>query len=141
MKEKLKEVENLRTQIGAFTKRLLDADQSNLTLKTNLVKVQEMYTEMKKAKAEVHSLCHMPYAIYHTHLHLIYPPLIFILLYIHTYIGGERYSAYAVRAEPHQGSAHSREAVQVRSQVPQFPIPQFPNFPVLQVPSSPLLSV
>eukprot|EP00601_Ochromonadales_sp_CCMP2298_P024450 CAMPEP_0173291658 /NCGR_PEP_ID=MMETSP1143-20121109/12280_1 /TAXON_ID=483371 /ORGANISM="non described non described, Strain CCMP2298" /LENGTH=228 /DNA_ID=CAMNT_0014230929 /DNA_START=158 /DNA_END=841 /DNA_ORIENTATION=+ len=55
MKEKLREVENLRTQIGAFTKRLLDADQSNLTLKQNLVKVQEMYAEVKRSKTEVES--------------------------------------------------------------------------------------
>lgn len=53
MKEKLREVENLRNQISMFTKRLLDADQANLNLKSNLVKVQEMYAEAKKAKAEV----------------------------------------------------------------------------------------
>jgi hypothetical protein len=55
MKEKLKEVENLRNQISHFTKRLLDADQANLNLKTNMVKVQEMYAEVKKQKAEVKS--------------------------------------------------------------------------------------
>ena len=53
MKEKLREVENLRNQISNFTKRLLDADQANLNLKTNLVKTQEMLGEVKKAKAEV----------------------------------------------------------------------------------------
>ena len=53
MKEKLKEVDALRNQISTFTKRLLDADQANLNLKTNLVKVQEAYTELKKSKAEV----------------------------------------------------------------------------------------
>ncbi len=53
MKEKLREVENLRNQISMFTKRLLDADQANLNLKSNLVKVQEMYAEAKKGKAEV----------------------------------------------------------------------------------------
>lgn len=53
MKEKLREVENLRNQISNFTKRLLDADQANLNLKTNLVKTQEMLAEAKKAKAEV----------------------------------------------------------------------------------------
>jgi chromosome segregation ATPase len=53
MKEKLREVENLRNQISNFTKRLLDADQANLNLKSNLVKVQEMYAEARKAKAEV----------------------------------------------------------------------------------------
>ncbi|KAJ1430945.1 hypothetical protein B484DRAFT_395694, partial [Ochromonadaceae sp. CCMP2298] len=52
MKEKLREVENLRVQIGAFTKRLLDADQSNLTLKQSVVKGQEMYAELKRGKAE-----------------------------------------------------------------------------------------
>ncbi len=53
MKEKLREVDALRNQISTFTKRLLDADQANLNLKTNLVKVQEAYTELKKSKAEV----------------------------------------------------------------------------------------
>lgn len=53
MKEKLREVENLRNQISNFTKRLLDADQANLNLKTNLVKTQEMLAEAKKSKAEV----------------------------------------------------------------------------------------
>lgn len=53
MKEKLREVENLRNQISNFTKRLLDADQANLNLKTNLVKTQEMLAESRKAKAEV----------------------------------------------------------------------------------------
>ncbi len=53
MKEKLKEVDALRNQISTFTKRLLDADQANLNLKTNLVKVQEAYTELKKSKADV----------------------------------------------------------------------------------------
>jgi hypothetical protein len=53
MKEKLKEVEGLRTQIQAFTKRLLDADQQNINLKTNLLKAQEAYADLKKAKQEV----------------------------------------------------------------------------------------
>ena len=56
MKEKLREVENLRNQISNFTKRLLDADQANLNLKTNLVKTQEMLAEAKKSKAEVRYL-------------------------------------------------------------------------------------
>ena len=60
MKEKLKEVENLRNQISNFTKRLLDADQANLNLKANLVKVQEMYAETKKAKAEVSNCSYYP---------------------------------------------------------------------------------
>ena len=53
MKEKLKEVEGLRGQIQAFTKRLLDADQANLNLKTNLVKAQEAYGDLKKSKQDV----------------------------------------------------------------------------------------
>lgn len=53
MKEKLKEVEGLRTQIQAFTKRLLDADQQNINLKTNLLKAQEAFADLKKSKAEV----------------------------------------------------------------------------------------
>ncbi len=52
MKEKLKEVDGLRTQISTFTKRLIDADQTNLNLKSNLVKLQEALTDAKKQKAE-----------------------------------------------------------------------------------------
>ena len=53
MREKLKEVDNLRSQISTFTKRLIDADQMNLNLKSNLVKSQEAYNELKKQKSEV----------------------------------------------------------------------------------------
>lgn len=53
MRDKLKEVDNLRSQISAFTKRLIDADQSNLNLKANLVKAQEAYADLKKQKTEV----------------------------------------------------------------------------------------
>eukprot|EP01038_Epipyxis_sp_PR26KG_P014645 gene14645-19675_t len=55
MKEKLKEVDNLRNQIGNFTKRLLEADQTNLNLKNNFVKLQESYNELKKSKDEIES--------------------------------------------------------------------------------------
>ncbi len=55
MRDKLKEVDNLRSQISAFTKRLIDADQNNLNLKAQLVKSQEAYGELKKQKAEVES--------------------------------------------------------------------------------------
>jgi predicted DNA-binding ribbon-helix-helix protein len=55
MRDKLKEVDNLRSQISTFTKRLIDADQLNLNLKTNLVKSQEAYNELKKQKSEVSS--------------------------------------------------------------------------------------
>lgn len=53
MKEKLKELDHLRVQLSTLTKRLLEADQTNLTLKGNLVKVQEAYGDLKKAKSEV----------------------------------------------------------------------------------------
>jgi hypothetical protein len=55
MREKLREVDNLRNQLSAFTKRIIDADQANLNLKANLVKQQEQYNELKKQKAEVES--------------------------------------------------------------------------------------
>lgn len=55
MKEKLREVEGLRNQISHFTRRLLDADQANLNLKSNLVKAQELYADMKKSKVELES--------------------------------------------------------------------------------------
>jgi DNA repair ATPase RecN len=56
MREKLKEVDSLRNQISTFTKRLIDADQLNLNLKTNLVKSQEAYNELKRQKSEVSRL-------------------------------------------------------------------------------------
>jgi chromosome segregation ATPase len=56
MREKLKEVDNLRAQISAFNKRLIDADQSNLNLKANLMKVQEQYSELKKQKIDCESM-------------------------------------------------------------------------------------
>ncbi len=53
MKEKLKELDSLRGQLSTLTKRLLEADQTNLTLKGNLVKIQEAYGDLKKSKGEV----------------------------------------------------------------------------------------
>lgn len=53
MKEKLKEVDNLRGQVGMFSKKLLDADQVNLNMKTNILKLQESLAAMKKGKQEV----------------------------------------------------------------------------------------
>lgn len=53
MREKLKEVDNLRSQISTFTKRIIDADQLNLNLKANLVKQQDAYNELKRQKTEV----------------------------------------------------------------------------------------
>ena len=53
MKEKLKEVDVMRNQISSFTKRLLEADQNNLNLKNNLIKLQEINAVLKKEKEEV----------------------------------------------------------------------------------------
>jgi chromosome segregation ATPase len=55
MRDKLKEVDNLRAQISAFNKRLIDADQSNLSLKSALMKAQESYSDLHKQKSEVES--------------------------------------------------------------------------------------
>jgi len=55
MRERLKEVDNLRSQISSFTKRIIDADQLNLNLKTSLVKQQEAYNDLKKQKTEIES--------------------------------------------------------------------------------------
>jgi hypothetical protein len=55
MREKLKEVDNLRTQISAFNKRLIEADQANLSLKSALMKSQEVYSDIHKQKSEVES--------------------------------------------------------------------------------------
>jgi DNA repair exonuclease SbcCD ATPase subunit len=55
MKEKLKEVDNLRNQIATYTKKLLEADQANLNMKTNILKLQEQYSVLKKAKSDADS--------------------------------------------------------------------------------------
>lgn len=55
MREKLKEVDNLRAQISAFNKRLIDADQNNLSLKSALMKAQESFADLHKQKSEVES--------------------------------------------------------------------------------------
>jgi len=53
MREKLKELDASRNQLTTLTKRLLEADQANLTLKGNLIKLQEAYSELRRSKAEV----------------------------------------------------------------------------------------
>lgn len=53
MREKLKELDTLRNQLSNSNKRLLDADQTNLTLKGNLMKVQEAYADLKRSKIEL----------------------------------------------------------------------------------------
>lgn len=67
MRDKLKEIETLRTQLANFSKRILDADQANLNLKTNMLKLQEAYNELKKSKAEVYTRIHTYiYAYFYT---------------------------------------------------------------------------
>ena len=67
MRDKLKEIETLRTQLANFSKRILDADQANLNLKTNMLKLQEAYNELKKSKAEVCTRIHTYiYAYFYT---------------------------------------------------------------------------
>ena len=56
MRDKLKELDSMKKQIANLTKRLLEADQANITCKGNLIKQQEQITESKKAKAEVSTL-------------------------------------------------------------------------------------
>lgn len=53
MREKLKELDNMKKQLSSLTKRLLEADQANITCKQNLIKLQEEYSIMKKSKIEV----------------------------------------------------------------------------------------
>ena len=55
MREKLKELDSMKTQLSTLTKRLLEADKANLTLKGNIVKIQEAYTEARKSKQEAES--------------------------------------------------------------------------------------
>lgn len=53
MRDKLKEVDSLRSQIAIFNKRLIDADQANLNLKTMLVKSQESFADLKQQKTHL----------------------------------------------------------------------------------------
>lgn len=55
MREKVKELDQLRVQLSAITKRLLESDQANLTLKSSLFQLQEAFNEMRRAKQEVES--------------------------------------------------------------------------------------
>jgi hypothetical protein len=57
MREKLRELDVLRTQLSMLTKRLLDADQTNLTLKSNLIKIQEAYADLKRQYTTVSINC------------------------------------------------------------------------------------
>ena len=43
MKEKLKELEAIRTQLVLLTQRCLESEQNNLVLRTNIIKLQEAY--------------------------------------------------------------------------------------------------
>lgn len=53
MREKLKELDNMKRQISNLTKRLLEADQANITCKGNLIKLQEECTAAKKEKTSI----------------------------------------------------------------------------------------
>ncbi len=53
MRDKLKELDAMKNQISNLTKRLLEADQANITCKGNLVKLQEQLNDAKKVKLEV----------------------------------------------------------------------------------------
>ena len=55
MREKLRELDNMKSQLSALTKRLLEADQNNLYLKGSLMKLQDAYSEMKKSKQTLES--------------------------------------------------------------------------------------
>jgi len=55
MREKLRELDGMRSQLSSLTKRLLEADQANLTLKSNMVKIQEAYADLRRTKQELES--------------------------------------------------------------------------------------
>lgn len=59
MREKLKELDSMKNQIANLTKRLLEADQANITCKSNMVKLQEQLAEAKRGRLDVRvfSLC------------------------------------------------------------------------------------
>lgn len=53
MRERLKELDALKAQLSLLTKRLLEADQTNLTLKGNIMKLHDSFADLKRSKAEV----------------------------------------------------------------------------------------
>jgi len=53
MRDKLKELDGMKRQISNLTKRLLEADQANITCKGNLIRLQEECTAAKKSKTDV----------------------------------------------------------------------------------------
>ena len=53
VRSKLMAVDNLRKQVSLFTKKLLEADQVNLNMKTAVLKAQEEFNTARKAKQEV----------------------------------------------------------------------------------------
>lgn len=53
IRDKLKELDGMKRQISNLTKRLLEADQANITCKGNLIKLQEECTAAKKGKTDV----------------------------------------------------------------------------------------
>ena len=55
MRERVKELDQLRVQLSAITKRLLESDQANLTLKSSLFQLQEAFNETRRAKQELES--------------------------------------------------------------------------------------
>lgn len=55
MREKVKELDQLRVQLSTITKRLLESDQANLTLKSSLFQLQEAFNETRRAKQEIES--------------------------------------------------------------------------------------
>jgi hypothetical protein len=53
LNEKLKEADDLKIQVSDFNKQLLEADQTNLNLKSDILKLQYTNNNIKKSKEEV----------------------------------------------------------------------------------------
>ena len=53
MRERVKELDGLRVQLSTITKRLLESDQSNLTLKSSLFQLQEAFNDLRRQKQEL----------------------------------------------------------------------------------------
>lgn len=53
MREKLKELDTLRGQIKMLTNKALEYEQTNLTLKSNLNKLQQANADLKRSKADI----------------------------------------------------------------------------------------
>ena len=53
MRDKVKELDTLKGQVSTLTKKLLEADQANIQLKSSMVKMQEAHGSLRKSKSDI----------------------------------------------------------------------------------------